>query len=1509
MEKLALNRAFVTVPEQTSAKDIAVAIRAAMHSRDKENWPALTERSRVVVLGEAGTGKTTEFRLQADALRQNGRFAVFVDLISLARDGLRDSISPDDEVQLDAWQSTASTAVFFLDALDEAKLQGRTLEQALRKLHRALKREWDRVHLIISCRVSDWMAGADLAAVRAVTPRDDDDDEPPVHVVQLAPLEDHQVKQLAACVGVEDVSEFMDAIRERDAGVFVERPLDVEWLARYWKRHRRLDRLTELIEDNIRQKLRARAGRQDSLSVAKAQDGVKAVAGLAMLQNIWSIAVPDTEIDTHNIEGTLQLHDVLLDWTEYEQRELLRRPIFDVSTYGRVRFHHRSVQEFLAAEWIALLAEKGLGEEQVDDLFFRPIAGTLAIPPHLGPVAAWLALYDARFRERMIVEAPALLIAYGDPATLPVDARRALINSYARGYADRAQRLDHFDRMALKRLSSPAIAEAIRTLLTNDTAPDELASFLLQMVEAGRIAACAGLALDIALDASRTSLVRRRAIRAAATTGGIEGRVALLDLVHQIESWDQDLAGAFVDTMYPHPLDIDGLMVVLDHTEPKPSNWFTTLQWACEEQVPQIGSLEHRVYLLQQFLLRMNPGHQDRPLVAPGWAWLVTTLARLTAAIIDDWPRGTECPRTVHEALHFCRSQRGEVDGHMPDRKAISTALSNRPDLRRQIFWTEVEARRARSGKVPVTRLHQVWTAHELVDLDHQDTDWLSDDATGKHEVHDRLLAFDALVAVLWRQSEPGELWTRLEVIAAGSPALSRRLKRLRNQPFCVAEEAKRRKWKRRFEARERAQKKREEVNRAALQAVIEEIDAGRHIRALDLMTCSVNRVGDHLGSLCLDELETNFGPNLARAALNGCRAFWRSHDPSLPHERQNPKKFPIHNRLGLIGLHLDFADRLDFRSLSQAHAHIAARYAVAELNGFPPWVESLVESHPDVVRAAWSPILNAELAQSDGMDLHSGVLFKLHRAPDIAKTLVSDLLAEHLSHREPARLQNLIDALAVIGSCPTMTPAAFRTLVRQRCEANLRSPERLGVWWRLWWIRSACSALDWLEVRLSEIEPASATLLMVQVCHRLQESLHGFAEPTSMADREVRDIARLAPIAHVHLPPEDDVEPGPRGFLGPRHQAQYFRDNLLSWLAARPGAETVSTLRRLASDPRILRWRFWLLRKADERLALDAARVEVEVAGELVELYRHRGTAAVHHLRTLSPPVDVGIIAVKDEELAAVLAAFPPGEELHRGGHIYEIAQVDSPARPIRVAITRCRGQANIIAQRAASDLISALSPRFVLLVGIAGGRATADFCLGDIIVSDHIIDMTVEDTGSSRDEGRFSARGRELHPSADKVIEQLPAIVLRDSPWASLITVERPPVPEWEAGTAEAWGGRDAEFARALDEARRRPAPIVRSGCVVSSDKVIKDPTLLNCWRQHAKRIDAVEMESAGVHEACLQPPTPFLAVRGISDIIGVPRDERWTRYACHTAAAFAHALVQSGVLVIADGAERAI
>jgi len=87
------------------------------------------------------------------------------------------------------------------------------------------------------------------------------------------------------------------------------------------------------------------------------------------------------------------------------------------------------------------------------------------------------------------------------------------------------------------------------------------------------------------------------------------------------------------------------------------------------------------------------------------------------------------------------------------------------------------------------------------------------------------------------------------------------------------------------------------------------------------------------------------------------------------------------------------------------------------------------------------------------------------------------------------------------------------------------------------------------------------------------------------------------------------------------------------------------------------------------------------------------------------------------------------------------------------------------------------------------------------------------------------------------------------------------------------------------------------VTARAIASSDRLVKDPAIIQQWRTVLKSVVAVEMEAAGAYVPCQRRNVPVLAIRGISDIIGWQRDEKWTLYACHTAAACTRMLITTG------------
>jgi nucleoside phosphorylase len=83
--------------------------------------------------------------------------------------------------------------------------------------------------------------------------------------------------------------------------------------------------------------------------------------------------------------------------------------------------------------------------------------------------------------------------------------------------------------------------------------------------------------------------------------------------------------------------------------------------------------------------------------------------------------------------------------------------------------------------------------------------------------------------------------------------------------------------------------------------------------------------------------------------------------------------------------------------------------------------------------------------------------------------------------------------------------------------------------------------------------------------------------------------------------------------------------------------------------------------------------------------------------------------------------------------------------------------------------------------------------------------------------------------------------------------------------------------------------------AGPIASSDRLVKDPALLIPWLTTTRNLLAVEMESGGVYRA-VRERCPMLAIRGISDIVGLKRADAWTKFACASAAAFTRAFLRT-------------
>ena len=226
-----------------SDKDLPEVENASLWARwglsRGSKWEDLLSARRILIISEAGAGKTFECRACQQRLWANGEPAFFLELGTLADKEVRAMLDPPEQARFDEWQRAQSeTATFFLDFIDELKITQKSFEQALKSLGRACAGNMDRVRVVITTRpisvdrqlIERYLAippekeadataegFADTAMRRERPQNRDRDTVKDWRNVGLMPFTHDEVKVFAALQGVRDPEALLADIVKRDA--------------------------------------------------------------------------------------------------------------------------------------------------------------------------------------------------------------------------------------------------------------------------------------------------------------------------------------------------------------------------------------------------------------------------------------------------------------------------------------------------------------------------------------------------------------------------------------------------------------------------------------------------------------------------------------------------------------------------------------------------------------------------------------------------------------------------------------------------------------------------------------------------------------------------------------------------------------------------------------------------------------------------------------------------------------------------------------------------------------------------------------------------------------------------------------------------------------------------------------------------------------------------------------------------------------------------------------------
>lgn len=1203
-------------------------------------WGQLLESRRVLIISEAGAGKTYECRAQRQRLWEAGEPAFILELATLANSDVCSMLNHDEQVRLDAWLASQSdVATFFLDSIDELKLSLGSFEQALKRLNKAIAGQLARTRIVITTRPvpfdeelvrrllpvplqPDTEATGDTFAQIALHGRANrqqaSQDTGPTdwRTVALMPLSDEQIAQFARDQGVDDPQTLLEDLRRRNAQEFARRPQDLLELCADWRDFKRIRTHREQVASNIRIKLKPREDRREpaELSVDKAIDGASRLA-LAMMTTRRLTIRHSAEADAGGEQAAFDPSIVLSDWSVEERKALLERSLFGFASYGRVRFHHQSVAEYLAAERIQALRKRGMTARALKRLIFAETRGKIIVRPSMRPMAGWLALSDDMIFEMLREHEPAVLLNDGDPESLTLSQRTQALRAYVERYGQGGWRGLSVPYIQVHRFASAELSDEINRLWANGIENSEVRELIFKLIEAGRITGCAGIAYTTACDTTATRIERVFALDALIAIDDPRLEEVIKSFIQDPVKWPDELSRIAVLRLFPKHLSVERLCQVLARVE-EDKRSVGDLSWQLPRLIasekldqPTLEALRDGLSALLSAGLRgqTNWPHiiTDRPHLANALA--ATCVRGLGGEVTEDWLRASVL------AMHVPHREHGS-DKPFAQLKKVLAALP--ADKNAELFWADDTLQQS---------LHpspDPWKRYARI-VFHDGPVWIEaarDDAWIKAALADQTRPLEDRAMLLegaMRLAPSPEAWRGhllgLKALVADQPVL---LATINDQLKPSKRDKELKRWEIEDAKRKKQHERREAKNHASWVIFWREV-AKQPDRAFSAerggntawnLWRAMSQAGDESRESGWNRrfIEANFGKETADRLRLTLMEQWRSDRPTLSSERPDNEKntYLVRWQLGLAAIYAEAEDPLWATKLSDEEAKLAARYAPIELNGLPLWMETLAAAHPSAIDATLGEELSLELSGPAGAQWHSMLLQSIEHAPEaVIAAFVPRLrtwldergdLVGHNEDKDGAanRLGWVINILMKHGD--TGTRAHLRDLAERRLREEI--PVSFAhVWLPLLLRLDAEAGVDALERRIAGIAPAARSQAVAWFGTLFGDRHDGIDLANPQFTPSL--LLRLLRASYSHVRPSDDAVH--EGSYSPddRDHAERGRNALVGAIFEAKGEEGWAAKLEMAADPLFEHFRYRILAVAEENWASEVDSVAFDDA------------------------------------------------------------------------------------------------------------------------------------------------------------------------------------------------------------------------------------------------------------------------------------------------------------------------
>ena len=499
-----------------------------------------------VLLGDPGSGKSTEFEFEHEAL---GQAATLIP----ARDFLAFDVDSHPE-----WRGKT----LFIDGLDEVRAGSMNARTPFEEIRGRLDR-LGRPRFRISCRDADWLGEHDRKHLETVSPNSD------VKTLRLDPLTDSNIGDLLnAHPGIDDIQDFMVKAKERGVEGLLYNPQSLGLLANAvardggWPQSR-----LETYEKACRQMAfeqneehRFAKTPLPPLPLGQILDAAGHLCAVQLISGAIGYTLNNDVVDANYISLDSDSSPSIED-----SRGALSTTLFKSKGQSRFTPVHRHISEFLGARHIAALIDGGLSVRRVISL----IAGEDGVVvTELRGLSAWLAALSTKARSYLIDTDPVGVGLYGDVRGFSADEKGKLLRSLSR----EATRLGYRERSssAFGPLASTEMESTLREILTHHSRDYDHQStvvFILHVLKQGNpLPDLSQTLMDIVRDDSRWPWITKSALDAfiSNSTEGLDTTSKLNELLNDIHAGrvpdpDNELLGTLLTRLYPEDVEPSGV--------------------------------------------------------------------------------------------------------------------------------------------------------------------------------------------------------------------------------------------------------------------------------------------------------------------------------------------------------------------------------------------------------------------------------------------------------------------------------------------------------------------------------------------------------------------------------------------------------------------------------------------------------------------------------------------------------------------------------------------------------------------------------------------------------------------------------------------------------------------------------------------------------------------------------------------------------------------------------------